>query len=55
MKQEEYTMSENKEILKTNEVSAPTLFVGVGGTGVALRKILGKQVYYGSKSNNYGA
>ena len=26
-------MSENKEILKTNEVSAPTLFVGVGGTG----------------------
>ena len=31
-------MSENKEILKTNEVSAPTLFVGVGGTGCKIVK-----------------
>lgn len=31
-------MSENKEVLKTNEVSAPTLFVGVGGTGCKIVK-----------------
>lgn len=31
-------MSEKKEILKANEVSAPTLFVGVGGTGCKIVK-----------------
>ncbi len=31
-------MAVNKEVLKTNEVSAPTLFVGVGGTGCKIVK-----------------
>ncbi len=31
-------MTESKETLKTNEVSAPTLFVGVGGTGCKIVK-----------------
>ena len=33
-----HLQKENKEILKTNEVSAPTLFVGVGGTGCKIVK-----------------
>ena len=33
-------MSKSKEILKANEVSAPTLFVGVGGTGCKIVKKL---------------
>ncbi len=31
-------MTDNKEVLKANEVSAPTLFVGVGGTGCKIVK-----------------
>ena len=41
----------SKEILKPNEVSAPTLFVGVGGTGCKIVKKVAEMCHPAEKEN----